>query len=50
MRREMNWVKTHPFWTLLIAVLVVALFQYLLFMAGGHGHGGFDVGPITPGK
>ena len=46
----MNWVKTHPFWTLLIAVLVVSLLQYLLFIAGGRGNGGVHLGPITPGK
>ena len=42
-----GFLKTHPFWTLLIILAVFALIQ-LLFTFGGSGSGGLDVGPITP--
>jgi hypothetical protein len=48
---RMSWIRAHPFWTLVILVLVIVLLQYVLFIApGGHGSGGLDVGPIQPDK
>jgi hypothetical protein len=38
---SMSWIKAHPFWTLLIFAIAIALLQYVLFIAlGGHGSGG----------
>ena len=46
----MSFVKGHPFWTLLIVAVVLALLDFLLFGVGGHGTGGLDLGPIQPDK
>jgi hypothetical protein len=45
----MSFLKTHPFWTLLILVLVFGVLTYVLFVPG-HGSGGLDLGPIQPNK
>ena len=45
-----GFLKTHPFWTLLIAFAVVSLLSFVLFggtNATGHGTGGLEIGPIT---
>jgi hypothetical protein len=44
-----GFLKTHPFWTLLIFVLVLTAITYPL-IALGHGSGGMDLGPIQQGK
>ena len=45
----MSFLKTHPFWALLIAGLVLAVLTFVLFVQG-HGSGGMDLGPITPDR
>ena len=42
----MTWIKTHPFWMLLIVLLVILMLQLVFIFAPGHGSGGMDVGPI----
>jgi hypothetical protein len=49
LRRLIGFLKTHPFWTLLIVVLVIGLVQLVLFVPG-HGSGGMDLGPIQQDK
>jgi hypothetical protein len=44
-----SFIKSHPFWTLLIGVLVLSVLSYVAF-GFGHGSGGFDVGPIQPDR
>jgi hypothetical protein len=44
-----GFIRSHPFWTLLVAVLLFAVLSYLVFGLG-HGSGGLDVGPIQPDK
>jgi hypothetical protein len=45
----MSFIKTHPFWALLVAGLVLAVLSFVLFVPG-HGSGGMDLGPITPDR
>ena len=40
------FLKTHPFWTLLIFLVLFAVLTYLVFIVPGHGSGGMDLGPI----
>jgi hypothetical protein len=40
-----GFLKTHPFWTLLILVILLTAITYSLFVPG-HGSGGMDLGPI----
>jgi len=47
--RVAGFLKTHPFWTLLIFALMLGVFTYFLFVLG-HGSGGMDLGPIQQGK
>ncbi len=37
----LNWIRGHPFWTLLILLALFVLFQFLLSF-GGSGSGGLD--------
>ncbi len=41
----MSFLKTHPFWTLLIFVVLFAVVTYVVFVPG-HSSGGMDLGPI----
>jgi hypothetical protein len=41
-----GFLKTHPFWSLLIFFFALSLLSYVLFVPG-HGSGGLDTGPIT---
>jgi len=47
--RRVSWIRSHPFWTLLIAVLIFSVLTYVLFVPG-HGSGGMNLGPIQPEK
>jgi hypothetical protein len=44
-----GFLRTHPFWTLLIFVVLLTAITYALFVPG-HGSGGMDLGPIQHGK
>jgi hypothetical protein len=44
-----SFIRSHPFWTLLIVTLVLMALSYVLFVPG-HGSGGMDLGPIQPDK
>ena len=43
---SVSFLKSHPVWTLLIVWVVFSLLSYVLFVRGGHGSGGLNVGPI----
>jgi len=42
-----SFLRSHPFWALLILTLVLAVLSYLVFVPG-HGSGGMNLGPIQP--
>jgi hypothetical protein len=44
-----SFIRSHPFWTLLLVTLVLMALSYVLFVPG-HGSGGMDLGPIQPDK
>jgi hypothetical protein len=44
-----GFVRAHPFWTLLLVVLVLSAISYPLFVLG-HGSGGMDFGPVQQNK
>jgi hypothetical protein len=44
-----SFLRSHPFWTLLILVLVLSVLSYVVFVPG-HSSGGLDLGPIQPDK
>jgi hypothetical protein len=47
--QPVSFIRSHPFWTLLIAALMLSVLSYLVFVPG-HGSGGLELGPIQPHK